>query len=174
MKTSTQTLHEVHVPRVEYPTGDARVLLQPLNETHNVRLEILQHSYLSDSHSSESVVAYLLVPAQVALLEGALVVEGEAVIAAQTADHLLHGERAGLRDPVVNEDRLVARLGHSSDKYCPKLRGVNLTLRKTTPKKGYEPPLNSSPKAPLTAAPRVQQRQRCHEEDEKHGCCSRG
>ena len=35
-----QTLHEVHVPRVENLIGYARVLLQPLNESHNVRLEI--------------------------------------------------------------------------------------------------------------------------------------
>ena len=44
VKNSVQTLHEVHVPRVKYLIGDARVLFQPLDETHNVRLEMLQHS----------------------------------------------------------------------------------------------------------------------------------
>ena len=37
------------------------------------------------------------------LLEGALVVKGEPVLAVQAPDHLLHGERARLGDSVVNE-----------------------------------------------------------------------
>ena len=62
-------------------------------------------------------IIYLFVSAQVSLLEGGLVVEGEPVPALQAPDHPLHGEGARLRDSVVNEHGSVAaEVGNSGYK----------------------------------------------------------
>ena len=52
------------------------------------------------------------------LLEGALVVKGEPVLAVQAPDHLLHGERARLGDSVVNEHGSVSGTAAEVGNFC--------------------------------------------------------